>query len=200
MGKGIIITSVSSGVLTRECGIRSFKLVVTKTRGGVNPTNLAIIVIGRSLLSRDRGLPSVLSCIGLSGGRSALGAPPIFTVCTTNLIFGRLLRRNNISTTRGHGRRGSHLLCRFLSGSGLFGSPIFTSSQSAAGVPFIANSRRLSQHFVGRTSRTKFGGLGNRQLINNVQTDLCGTFPLRNIETLIRFVRGFRARIGKRGW
>lgn len=82
-----VITSVSSGVLSGHCSIGSFKLVCTKTRGGVKPTKLAVIVIGRSLVRARGTLPDVLSCHARVGGSSLCGAPPDFSVCMTGLIF-----------------------------------------------------------------------------------------------------------------
>lgn len=98
----------------------------------------------------------------------------------------------------GVGRRGTNLLCHAVRRSSLFSSPITIGSQSLAGVPFIAKSGRLSTGFIGRTATLNFLGLGNRHSINNVHTDVCGTFPCRNIGRLARFVGTFRT--GRKGF
>lgn len=93
-----------------------------------------------------------------------------------------------------HGRGGTGILCSFLSRDGLFGKAIIPRSHSLVGIPFIAKSTSLSTGFIGRTGRTKFRGLGKREAMNKVHTDVCGTVPCRNIITLMSFVGGFRRR------
>ncbi len=84
-----LVTSVDDYVLSRPVSIAGFNILCTNTRGGITPTNIAVMVVHGSLVNGTVSVaPAVLGCAARCRGNSVFGAPPYCTVCVTNLAFG----------------------------------------------------------------------------------------------------------------
>lgn len=77
-----LVSSVSSSVVDHPMSISGCATVCTNTRGGLSVTNIAIVVIGSSVLNgTPHRVPAVLSCHARMRGNDVFGAPPMIPVC-----------------------------------------------------------------------------------------------------------------------
>lgn len=193
-----LVADASSDIFSRPIEVTKYALIYAGAQKNLGPAGVTLVILREDLLARSpKTLPTMLNYNTHAKDKSLYNTPAVFAVYIMRLVVRWLLAEGGLESIGRKNQEKARILYEAIDGSGSFYRPhAKPDSRSTMNVTFRLPSEDLEKQFVAEATKAGLDGLKGHRSVGGIRASIYNAFPRKGVETLVSFMREFKARNG----
>jgi phosphoserine aminotransferase len=193
--KAPLIADMSSDILSRPLDVGRFDLIYAGAQKNIGPSGVAVVIARKSFLESGRtDIPRYLRFSTHAASDSLYNTAPTFAIYMIRNVLAWLKEQGGVEAMARQNAAKASLLYQLLDESpDFFWAPVERDSRSLMNVVFRLPSPELEDRLVSEAKKRGMVGIKGHRSVGGLRVSLYNAVSLASVETLVQFLRDFRA-------
>ncbi|MGB0987547.1 MAG: 3-phosphoserine/phosphohydroxythreonine transaminase [Pseudoalteromonas spongiae] len=187
-----IVADMSSNILSREIDVNQFDLIYAGAQKNIGPSGLAIVIVKKSLLSREgTEKPSIFDYALEAKKESMYNTPPTYSWYLAAEVFKWLKAQGGVAAIEQQNIEKASLLYDFIDNSQFYKNTVARNFRSRMNVPFWLNDESLNKAFLAESKQAGLLALEGHRMVGGMRASIYNAMPIDGIKALVDFMHKF---------
>lgn len=187
-----IVADMSSNILSREIDVNQFDLIYAGAQKNIGPSGLAIVIVKKSLLSREGTEKASIFDYALEAKKESMyNTPPTYSWYLAAEVFKWLKAQGGVAAIEQVNIEKATLLYDFIDNSQFYKNTVASDFRSRMNVPFWLNDESLNKAFLAESKQAGLLALEGHRMVGGMRASIYNAMPIDGIKALVDFMHKF---------